>query len=350
MPKMGVNRKGVRCGTEAKYFVLAEQSKNELSHVKVWGGNWMEQEIQNYLANDQQYLDRIASALSQVKEKGGEYDAFCRQRASLGFWQKIKTFWQFRRDIAVIRSALKGCNSNLRNLHRERESLKEALIARVVKQAIDGSQILERITQAQDRLDAASRLHESNKRLVDMGQKALREISEASSSVSSAQSMEVLDLVTDNKGISVMSSMSNSSASSEINDAKRAVKAFANALGEHRDIVGSLHHSMATEFIDLGMDFAGLNDGFDFGSVFSLFSLSSASSSLDKVESRVESLMPDLKRAASNSAAEYTRVNEEFFGLKQQVCSQWREVLVASGVDVSVKLFESSVDRYRVGN
>nr|WP_254155545.1 hypothetical protein [Salmonella enterica] len=310
----------------------------------------MEQEIQNYLANDQQYLDRIASALSQVKEKGGEYDAFCRQRASLGFWQKIKTFWQFRRDIAVIRSALKGCNSNLRNLHRERESLKEALIARVVKQAIDGSQILERITQAQDRLDAASRLHESNKRLVDMGQKALREISEASSSVSSAQSMEVLDLVTDNKGISVMSSMSNSSASSEINDAKRAVKAFANALGEHRDIVGSLHHSMATEFIDLGMDFAGLNDGFDFGSVFSLFSLSSASSSLDKVESRVESLMPDLKRAASNSATEYARVNEEFFGLKQQVCSQWRELLVASGVDVSVKLFESSVDRYRVGN
>ncbi|KLW75859.1 hypothetical protein SK61_04612 [Enterobacter sp. BIDMC100] len=87
--------------------------------------------------------------------------------------------------------------------------------------------------------------------------------------------MEVLDLVTDNKGISVMSSMSNSSASSEIDDAKRAVKAFANALGDHRDIVGSLHHSMATEFIDLGMDFAGLNDGFDFGSVFSLFSLSS---------------------------------------------------------------------------
>ena len=28
----------------------------------------MEEEIQNYLANDQQYLDRIASALSQVKE------------------------------------------------------------------------------------------------------------------------------------------------------------------------------------------------------------------------------------------------------------------------------------------
>lgn len=37
MPKMGVNRKGIRCGTEAKYFVLAEQSKNELSHVKVLG-------------------------------------------------------------------------------------------------------------------------------------------------------------------------------------------------------------------------------------------------------------------------------------------------------------------------
>ncbi len=253
----------------------------------------MEQAIQSYLADDRQYQDRITAALSQVEEKGAEYEALCQQRAQLGIWQKIITFWQFRRDIAVIRSALKGHNSDLRYLRRGRDQLKEGLVSRAVKQAIDGSQILERITQAQDRLDAASRLHESNKRLVDMGQKALREISEASSSVSSAQTMEVLDLVTDNKGISVMSSMSNSSASSEIDDAKRAVKAFANALGDHRDIVGSLHHSMATEFIDLGMDFAGLNDGFDFGSVFSLFSLSSASSSLDKVESRVESLMPD---------------------------------------------------------
>ncbi|HGG8852766.1 TPA: hypothetical protein ACJJ1B_003844 [Enterobacter roggenkampii] len=268
----------------------------------------MEQAIQSYLADDRQYQDRITAALSQVEEKGAEYEALCQQRAQLGIWQKIITFWQFRRDIAVIRSALKGHNSDLRYLRRGRDQLKEGLVSRAVKQAIDGSQILERITQAQDRLDAASRLHESNKRLVDMGQKALREISEASSSVSSAQTMEVLDLVTDNKGISVMSSMSNSSASSEIDDAKRAVKAFANALGDHRDIVGSLHHSMATEFIDLGMDFAGLNDGFDFGSVFSLFSLSSASSSLDKVESRVESLMPDLRRAASNSAAEYARV------------------------------------------
>lgn len=150
---------------------------------------------------------------------------------SVGDLAKIITFWQFRRDIAVIRSALKGHNSDLRYLRRGRDQLKEGLVSRAVKQAIDGSQILERITQAQDRLDAASRLHESNKRLVDMGQKALREISEASSSVSSAQTMEVLDLVTDNKGISVMSSMSNSSASSEIDDAKRAVKAFANALG-----------------------------------------------------------------------------------------------------------------------
>lgn len=57
-----------------------------------------------------------------------------------------------------------------------------------------------------------------------------------------------------------------------------------------------------------------------------------------------------LERDVQPEGLVYARVNEEFFGLKQQVCSQWRELLVASGVDVSVKLFESSVDRYRVGN
>lgn len=74
-----------------------------------------------------------------------------------------------------------------------------------------------------------------------------------------------------------------------------------------------------------------------------------ASSSLDKVESRVESLMPDLRRAASNSAAEYARVNEEFFGLKQQACCQVHELLVTNGIDVSVKRVESAVNSYRVG-
>lgn len=72
-------------------------------------------------------------------------------------------------------------------------------------------------------------------------------------------------------------------------------------------------------------------------------------SSLDKVESRVESLMPDLRRAASNSAAEYARVNEEFFGLKQQACCQVHELLVTNGIDVSVKRVESAVNSYRVG-
>ncbi|EAP4202270.1 MULTISPECIES: hypothetical protein [Gammaproteobacteria] len=310
----------------------------------------MEKAIQRYLADDRQYQDRVAVAIGLVEEKGAEYEALCQQRAQLGSWQKIITFRQFRRHIAAIRSALKGHNSDLRYLRRGRGQLKDELVSRVVKQAIDGSQFLDRIIHAQERLDAASRLHKSNTRLVDMGQKALNEIREASSSVSSAQTMEVLDLVTDNKGISVMSSMSSSSASSEIDDAKRAVKAFSSALGEHRDIVGSLPHSMSTEFIDLGMDFAGLNDGFDLGSVFSLFSLSSASSSLDKVESCVELLMPTLKRAASNSEAEYARANEEFFGLKRQACIQVYELLLTNDVEVSVKHFESAVDSYRVGN
>ncbi|MFP8701742.1 hypothetical protein ACLH00_24875, partial [Enterobacter asburiae] len=59
----------------------------------------MEQAIQSYLADDRQYQDRITAALSQVEEKGAEYEALCQQRAQLGIWQKIITFWQFRRDI-----------------------------------------------------------------------------------------------------------------------------------------------------------------------------------------------------------------------------------------------------------
>ncbi|HFT1604122.1 TPA: hypothetical protein ACH270_004841 [Klebsiella oxytoca] len=49
----------------------------------------MEKAIQRYLADDRQYQDRVAVAISLVEEKGAEYEALCQQRAQLGGWQKI---------------------------------------------------------------------------------------------------------------------------------------------------------------------------------------------------------------------------------------------------------------------
>lgn len=310
----------------------------------------MEQDIQTYLAEDKIFQDSIEAVLDQVQVKGAEYETLNQQRSQLNIWQRLKTFKQFRRDNASILSVLKENKGTLRSLRNSRDQLRTELVARVIRKSIANSDMLNTISHIQEKLDATSRLNESNKRLVDMGMKALREISEASSSVSSAQTMEVLDLATKNKGISVMSSLSNSAASSEIDDVKRAVKAFEKALGDHRDLIGSLQHSFATEFIDLGMDFIALNDAFDFGSVFSLFSLSSASSALDVLDSRVKTLMPDLNRAASNSADEYTRVKEEYFEVKLQACRPGYDLLIANGVDVSPKRYDSAIESYRIFN
>uniref|UniRef100_UPI0036DC3847 hypothetical protein n=1 Tax=Photorhabdus sp. RM322S TaxID=3342825 RepID=UPI0036DC3847 len=57
----------------------------------------MEQEIQSYLSDDRQYQDRIVAALSQVEEKGAEYEELCQQRAQLGSDKKSERSGSFAR-------------------------------------------------------------------------------------------------------------------------------------------------------------------------------------------------------------------------------------------------------------
>lgn len=117
----------------------------------------------------------------------------------------------------------------------------------------------------------------------------MNEIDEAQSAVSSAQTMEVVDMFSKNKGISVLSSISNSSASGEIRDINPAINSLKSQLEKLSESQPQLAKEIeVSDTLDLITDLA-FDFSFDFMSVFSYMKLSSAGSDLSSLE---ESLKP----------------------------------------------------------
>lgn len=139
--------------------------------------------------------------------------------------------------------------------------------------------------------------------------KVIYEIDQALDAIDSAQAMETMDLFTKNKGISIMSSMSNSSASSEIDDIKPAIRDLENYLKElkikEETIFKSVDISDLSDFmVDMFLDW-------DFD-IMSFFTLSKLSSAEDKIKDLRRSLKP-LGQTLSEQLAKRESVKNIYF-------------------------------------
>jgi hypothetical protein len=147
--------------------------------------------------------------------------------------------------------------------------------------------------------------------------------------------MEVFDMATSNKGISLISTMSNSSASGDIDDAKRAVKAFNARLESHQQVVTDMQGTTAIEYMDLSFDlfFGGALDLA--GSVMSLFALSSASDKLDDAERQVKRAIQQIEPSYQNANQQLKQHEEEMLSFKKEQRLRVIPVLASHGVEVT---------------
>ena len=114
----------------------------------------------------------------------------------------------------------------------------------------------------------------------------MNEISEARNAIDDAETMETLDMFTDNKGLSVLSTISTSDANSEIRDVKPALKTLESKLEDVKVKEDLINVDDSFDLmVDLFFDFS-----FDFTSLFNLFSLSSADSKLSSLERELQPL------------------------------------------------------------
>ena len=249
------------------------------------------------------------------------------------------------------------------NMQKQSKAVKRALDERLrvklshqtveykyLRQSLDGwirqSGKSTEIRDIESKLAVMDPVHRENEGLVALGKKALKEIGDASSSVSSAQGMEMVDLVTQNKGFSLMSTVMNSSAGSDMAQAKRAIEAFANAIKQRQEKVEGLRHDMTLEWLDLGFDILDIMPAFDVGSMLSLWSLSSSSLALDAAESDVKKMLVPLEKAAAVSQAEVRRLRDllaaaKLAVLKASVCSLGAYGLEIPSEDVLITVAEN---------
>jgi len=122
-------------------------------------------------------------------------------------------------------------------------------------------------------------------------------IDHALSEIDDAESMETLDLVSKNKGISILSHMENDEANEAIGEVKQAAQRFQEALEAYNgavkegcgrtDAVGRINDD-----IDLVLDLIG--DGFDFMSFFTLSQLSDAEDALNELRKNSAGIIEEI--------------------------------------------------------
>lgn len=124
--------------------------------------------------------------------------------------------------------------------------------------------------------------------------------------ISDAKNMEMLDLLSKNKGVSVLSYMENQEAGEAIKGVRRAMPAFQKAL-ENYNITIKDFDSSAVRLAEVGDGFDMMIDmafdGFDFMSLFTLNKLNNAESDMEDLRGKVKSIETGVRRNAEKSGS-----------------------------------------------
>lgn len=129
------------------------------------------------------------------------------------------------------------------------------------------------------------------------GDYALSQIKSAANSVSDAETMETMDLVSSNKTMSLLSTMSTHDASDDVNNAKSAIESFQKNLEYMKTHVEQLKLDTTIENMDFIFDMFLDNGLLDFfGSLMALDSLEKASNSLVDAEKKVLDVMVSINK------------------------------------------------------
>lgn len=144
-----------------------------------------------------------------------------------------------------------------------------------------------------ERLRAVREGSRSAEKMLGLAKRARSALHKASEACSSASSMELMDTVSSNKGISVMSSVSTSNARSAVAEAQEALADLRNAVDAAARLKADV--DVPDDMLDLVIDFA-IDLPFDFLSLMNMSKLDSAGEKCDEAKDAVSAIIPRLKK------------------------------------------------------
>ena len=184
-----------------------------------------------------------------------------------------------------------------------------------------------------EKIKEIKNLHNEMSKLKSSGEKCIREIEEAIDAVNSAETTEMLDMVSSNSGLKLLSTMNNSTAHSEVEEANAALKRFVKDIEnfKNKEVCNIEHLNKDNLFTKLDFDIT-LDFLFDFYSIFTLFALSDAKSELSSTLNKIKPVVKQIQESVNKVMSNITVLENEKISLLNQQKEEVKSILLNAGV------------------
>lgn len=273
------------------------------------------------ITNAKNLLVKVSLELSDKKNELKNYS----------FWKRLFSF-SLKSEIEQLEFDQDDLSGKIMSLQNNNKDLYSKLFDKLLldltmqKHSVAYISIDEKIKEIKN-------LHNEMSKLKSSGDKCIREIEEAIAAVDSAETTEMLDMVSSNSGLKLLSTMNNSTAHSEVDEANAALRNFVKEIEDfkNKEVCNIEHLNKDNLFTKLDFDIT-LDFLFDFYSIFTLFALSDAKSELSEILNKVKLVVKKIQESVDKVMNNITILENKKTSLLNQQKEEVKSILLNAGV------------------
>lgn len=287
--------------------------------------------ISEYKSKKYSNNDGITTAKNSLVKVSLELSDKKNELKNYSFWKRLFSF-SLKSEIEQLEFDQDDLSGKIMSLQNNNKDLYSKLFDKLLldltmqKHSVAYISIDEKIKEIKN-------LHNEMSKLKSSGDKCIREIEEAIAAVDSAETTEMLDMVSSNSGLKLLSTMNNSTAHSEVEEANAALKRFVKDIEnfKNKEVCNIEHLNKDNLFTKLDFDIT-LDFLFDFYSIFTLFALSDAKSELSEILNKVKLVVKQIQESVNKVMNNITILENKKTSLLSQQKEEVKSILLNAGV------------------
>ena len=287
--------------------------------------------ISEYKSKKYSNNDGITTAKNSLVKVSLELSDKKNELKNYSFWKRLFSF-SLKSEIEQLEFDQDDLSGKIMSLQNNNKDLYSKLFDKLLldltmqKHSVAYISIDEKIKEIKN-------LHNEMSKLKSSGDKCIREIEEAIAAVDSAETTEMLDMVSSNSGLKLLSTMNNSTAHSEVDEANAALRNFVKEIEDfkNKEVCNIEHLNKDNLFTKLDFDIT-LDFLFDFYSIFTLFALSDAKSELSEILNKVKLVVKQIQESVNKVMNNITILENKKTSLLNQQKEEVKSILLNAGV------------------
>jgi len=257
--------------------------------------------INNFKDFEKTKKEEIVKTNAQLTEYEVILIDFTKEYKAINFFKRLFSFTK-RKQLKEIKNFIKRQEALMQDYQREIDVKRNTLKNNYINQLIMSDDTHHTKYEAiNERVQLATDVYNTIHKAKKAGDNVLTEIDEALSAIDSASTMETIDMFTNNKGISLLSSMSTSDAKSQVDDVSPAIEKFKKELEYTYLKVNEVQLDSTWATLDLIFDMADVG----FMDVFSSFMVLD---SLNNTESKLKDVQKTIKKVMETVNKDYSEI------------------------------------------